>query len=73
MFVFPLKKASVFPQHALCTMHPDLPLLSLLLTYKKWEQNQLFQKNHTITQTMRKNANMVLRCMSGNGCHPDDI
>ena len=50
------RKASVFPQPALCALaHP------ILFDYKEWEQEQLFH-NHTITQTMRKNANMVLRC-----------
>ena len=48
----------VFPQPARCSD----PKFKALLTYQEWEQEQLFH-NHTITQTMRKNANMVLRCL----------
>ena len=48
----------VFPQPAVCSD----PKFKPLLTYKAWEMEQLFH-NHTITQTMRKNANMVLRCL----------
>ena len=47
----------VFPQPARCSD----PKFKALLTFQEWEQEQLFH-NHTITQTMRKNANMVLRC-----------
>ena len=47
----------VFPQPARCSD----PKFKPLLTYKEWEMEQLFH-DHTITQTMRKNANMVLRC-----------
>ena len=50
------RKACVFPQPALCVPAHPIPF-----DYHEWEQEQLFH-NHTITQTMRKNANMVFRC-----------
>ena len=56
----------VFPQPGLCSD----PWFEPLFTYQDWERAQLFH-NHTITQTMRKNANMVLRCQ--NSCDADDV
>ena len=53
----------VFPQGSVCS---DPEFKPLPATYQEWEQEQMFHNpyhNHTIVQTMRKNANMVLRCL----------